>query len=153
MGMFGNIERQTGLLNEKDDSRQRIVDELGKDEYDQQLADSYYKEREGSIDNAFYNASRTAAADMGKRGLSGSGMGVGQQVNTAFSAAAQKAAARNRAIEQAKAVRRRGLLDEAGVWTDLQDAENQKRALSAQDQARDDSRAWGLVGIGLGGLL
>lgn len=153
MGMWSQWRDMLSGRETQDQSRQRISDELGKDEYDQGLADSYYKDREGSINNAFHNASRNAAADMGKRGLGGSGMAVGQQQNAAFTAAAQKAAAQKSAIDQAKQVRRQGLLDEAHVWTDLTDSQNQQHQLERQDDINANNRAWQLFGLGLGGLI
>jgi hypothetical protein len=151
-----NPDGMEGLKSDMDptrDARKRLAEELGKGEYDQGLADQYYGERESGINSSFHNASRTAAANMGKRGLGTSGMAIGQQADMSFAAAAQKAAAKKRAIDAAKDVRRQGLMDEYGVWSDFADANATKAKLAEQDAARDDAKFWSLVGLGVGGGL
>jgi hypothetical protein len=87
---------------------------------------------------------------MGKRGLGTSGMAIGQQADMSFAAAAQKAAAKKRAIDAAKDVRRQGLMDEYGVWSDFADANAEKAKLRAQDDAAAEDRFWSSVGLGIG---
>lgn len=153
MGLFGLGPKDKPPPDPTEDARKRLSEELGKpNNYDQNLANETYQNDAQGIDSTLYRASKQAAADYGKRGLSASGMASGQQTDLNFAAAAQKAAAKNRAIESAKAVRRQGLMDEYGIWEDLADANKEKEKLKQQDEQNSESTYWKPAGI-LGSLI
>lgn len=153
MGLFGLGPKDKPPPDPTEDARKRLSEELGKpNNYDQNLANETYQNDARGIDSTLYRASKQAAADYGKRGLSASGMASGQQMDLNFAAAAQKAAAKNRAIEAAKAVRRQGLMDEYGIWEDLANANKDKEKLKQQDEQNSEAMYWKPAGM-IGSLL